>query len=55
MYILLHIYTTNFACRKRTIFYFFNFFNKPFLDDIFCDNANQIIFTCWTHIGDISP
>ena len=54
-FILLHINNTNFVCRNRTIFYFFNFFNKSFLNDVFCDNANPIIFTCWTYITDIFP
>ena len=32
-YIQIHIYTSNFVCRNRTVFYFFNFFNKSFLND----------------------
>ena len=50
----IHIYNI-YNDRNRTIFYLFNFFNKSFLNDVFCDNANQIVFTCWTHIGDIFP
>ena len=52
-YIHLHIYASNFLCRDRTAFYFFSFFNKSYLIDVFCNNANQLILTCWTHIGEI--
>ena len=43
-----HIYTSNFVCRDRTAFFFFNFF-KSYLNDVFCNNINQFILTCWTH------
>ena len=55
LYITIHIHISNFACRYRTIFYFFDLLNKSFLNDLYCYNANQIIFTCWTRMGDIFP
>ena len=48
----IHKYTSNFVCRDRTAFYFFNFFNKSYLNDVICKNANQLILTCWTHVRD---
>ena len=54
-YITIHIHISNFVCRYRTIFYFFDLLNKSFLNDLYCYNANQIIFTCWTRMGDIFP
>ena len=39
------MYTSNLIYRNRTTFYFF----KLYLNSVFCDNANQIILTCWTH------
>ena len=53
--ILLLIYISNFVCRNRTIFYFFNCFYKSFLNDLCCDHAKKIICTCWTQIGGIFP
>ena len=48
----IHKYTSNFVCRDRTAFYFFNFFNKSYLNDVICKNANQLTLTCWTHVRD---
>ena len=39
------MYTSNLIYRNRTTFYFF----KSYLNGVFCDNANQIILTCWIH------
>ena len=47
----MHIYSSNFVCRNRTVIYFFNFFNN----DVFSDNANQFILTCGTQIKKTSP
>ena len=42
-----YIYTQIFIfSRDRTASYFFNFFNKPYLNDVICNNANQFILTC---------
>ena len=48
-YTHIHIYTSNFVFRNRTAFYFFNFFNKSYLNDVFRDNANKFTLTCWTY------
>ena len=49
----MHINTSKFICRDRTAFYFFNFFIKSYLNDVFCNNANKFILTCWTPIGKV--
>ena len=44
-----HIYTSNLIYRNRTTFYIF----KSYLNGAFCDNANQFILTCWTHLEEV--
>ena len=39
----MHAYTSNFV----------NFISKSHFSDVFCNNANQFILTCWTHIGEV--
>ena len=45
MPIKMHIYTNNFFFRDRTAFYFYNYFDKAYLNDVLCDNDNQLILT----------
>ena len=45
----MHIYTSNLIYRNRTACYFF----KSYLNGLFCDNANQLILTCWTHLEEV--
>ena len=48
-YIHVHIYASNLIYRNRATFYFF----KSYLNGVFCDNANQFILTCWTHLVEV--
>ena len=52
-YIHIDIYTSKFVSRNGAAFYLFNFFNNSYLEDVFGNNANHFILTCWTHIGDV--
>ena len=49
----MHIYSSNFVCNSRAVIYFLNFFDKPFLNNVFYENANQLILNCGTLIEDI--
>ena len=42
----MYIYISNFVYRNRTEFYFC----KSYLNDAFCENVNQLILICWTHL-----
>ena len=54
----IHTYTYTYklvylSAEKGAVLYCFNFFNKSFLNDAFCNNANKVIFTLCIHIEDI--
>ena len=42
MYTYMYIYIH----RNRNAFYLLDFFSKSYLNDVFCNNANQFILTC---------